>query len=353
MTTIRQNPHQWFLSDLSEVPKNNLNVFSTFSCGGGSSMGYKRAGYTVVGANDIDPDMRYHYELNLKPPLYIQAPIKDLVTMDLPDNLFDLDILDGSPPCSTFSLAGNREKDWGREKFFREGQAAQVLDDLFFDYLDVVARLKPRVAIAENVKGMILGSAKGYVRLIMARLKEIGYTAQVFLLNAAYCGVPQARERVFVVAFRNDMKFQPLTLTPFEKALTIKESLAGITYDSSGMSPLSKMRNELWFNTEPGRNFTDARRKMANKDGWFNHVRLNVNKPSNTMPACSMLYHWNEPRMLCKEEMIAISSFPSDYQFNSVKMAEYLMGMSVPPKMMEFVAKNVAEQWLQHKPKPT
>lgn len=310
-------------------------------------MGYKRAGYTVVGANDIDPVMQQHYEANLHPPLYILAPIKDLLTMDLPPELFDLDVLDGSPPCSTFSLAGNRQKDWGKEKFFREGQAAQVLDDLFFDYLDVVERLKPKVVIAENVKGMIVGSAKGYVRLIMARLKEIGYTAQVFLLNAAYCGVPQARERVFVVGYRNDLNCQPLTMKPNDKPLTIKESLEGIKYDSSEMPALTKMRNELWFNTEPGANFTAARKKMANRDGWFNHVRLNVNKPSNTMPACSMLYHWDEPRMLCKEEMIAISSFPSDYHFNSLKMAEYLMGMSVPPKMMEFVAKNVAEQWLQ------
>ena len=78
-------------------------------------MGYKRAGYTVVGANDIDPVMQQHYEANLHPPLYILAPIKDLLTMDLPPELFDLDVLDGSPPCSTFSLAGNRQKDWGKE----------------------------------------------------------------------------------------------------------------------------------------------------------------------------------------------------------------------------------------------
>jgi len=310
-------------------------------------MGYKRAGYTVVGANDIDPVMQQHYEANLHPPLYILAPIKDLLTMDLPPELFDLDVLDGSPPCSTFSMSGHREKDWGKKKFFREGQAAQVLDDLFFDYLDVVERLKPKVVIAENVKGMIFSSAKGYVRLIMERLKEIGYTAQIFLVNAAYCGVPQARERIFIIGYRNDLNLQPLTLKPNDKPLTLKESLEGIKYDASHMPALTKMRQELWFNTQPGANFTAARRKMANIDGWFNHVRLNVNKPSATMPACSMLYHWTEPRMLCKEEMIAISSFPSDYHFNSLKMAEYLMGMSVPPKMMEFVAKNVAEQWLQ------
>ena len=156
-------------------------------------MGYKRAGCTIVAANDIDPEMAWHYQHNLKPPSYYLCPIGDLITKDLPDELFNLDILDGSPPCSTFSMAGSREKSWGKDKHFREGQAKQVLSDLFFDYLKLVERLKPRVAIAENVKGMILGNAKGYTKLVMQRFKEIGYRPQLLLINAADCGVPQRR----------------------------------------------------------------------------------------------------------------------------------------------------------------
>ena len=144
-------------------------------------MGYKLAGCDVIGANDIDPEMAYHYKLNHNPKYYYLCPIKDLLTKVLPDELFNLDILDGSPPCSNFSMAGNREKDWGRKKHFREGQAAQVLDDLFFDYLNLAQRLKPKVCIAENVKGLIQGNAKGYVTMIMARFKEIGYKAQANL----------------------------------------------------------------------------------------------------------------------------------------------------------------------------
>jgi DNA (cytosine-5)-methyltransferase 1 len=164
----------WSLSNLDAVPKKGIKVMSTFACGGGSSMGYKRAGCTVVAANDIDPEMAWHYKLNIKPKHYFLCPIRDLLTADLPPELFALDILDGSPPCSTFSMAGSREAGWGKEKHFREGQAKQVLSDLFFDYLDLVGRLRPKVAIAENVKGMILGNAKGYTKLIMARFKELG-----------------------------------------------------------------------------------------------------------------------------------------------------------------------------------
>ena len=214
----------WNLTDLESVPQNGITVMSTFACGGGSSMGYKRAGCTVIAANDIDPEMEWHYKYNLKPSTYYLCPIKDLLTTDLLPELFDLDILDGSPPCSTFSMAGSREKTWGKAKHFREGQATQVLSDLFFDYLDLGERLKPKVIIAENVKGMLIGNAKGYTKLIIARLKEIGYRPQLFLLNAADCGVPQRRERVFFCALRNDIDRPALKLSPQHQWISAGEA---------------------------------------------------------------------------------------------------------------------------------
>lgn len=203
---MTSNPHAWFLSDLDSVPRTGLKVMSTFSCGGGSSMGYKLSGFDVIAANDLDPEMQAHYTNNLHPANYLLAPIGDLLKRDLPDELFNLDVLDGSPPCSTFSMAGNREADWGKSKHFREGQSKQVLSDLFFDYIDLVERLRPRVAIAENVKGLLLGHAKGYCRLIFDRFKEIGYRPQAFLINSADCGVPQRRERTFFTAIRDDIQ---------------------------------------------------------------------------------------------------------------------------------------------------
>jgi len=202
---MTSNLHAWRLSDLDSIPRNGLKVFSTFSCGGGSSMGYRLAGYSMVGANDIDPEMQAHYVRNLHPQHYFLCPIGDLLTRDLPDELFGLDILDGSPPCSTFSMSGNREADWGKLKHFREGQTEQILSDLFFDYLGLVERLRPRVAIAENVKGILAGNAKGYCRMIFERFRRAGYRPQAFLLNAADCGVPQRRERAFFCAVRDDI----------------------------------------------------------------------------------------------------------------------------------------------------
>jgi DNA (cytosine-5)-methyltransferase 1 len=321
----------WELAELENVPKNGLRVMSTFACGGGSSMGYKRAGCEVIAANDIDPEMAWHYQLNIKPKHYFLCPISDLLTKNLPPELFELDILDGSPPCSTFSMAGSREKAWGKEKHFREGQAKQVLSDLFFDYLDLVQRLKPKVAIAENVKGMILGNAKGYTKLVMQRFRKIGYRPQLFLINAADCGVPQKRERVFFCAIRNDIDAPPLKLAPQHRWISAGEALQDIRNDLFGwqMVTASNQRHTLAGRTKP----------------WP------ISQPSPTLVAQSRdeLIMNKKFKSWTYQDAKRLGSFPDDYKAKNDKIGKYMIGMSVPPKMTETVARAVIDQWLKPK----
>lgn len=324
------NPHAWHLSDLASVPQNGIKVMSTFACGGGSSMGYKRAGCQIVAANDIDPEMAWHYKRNINPPQYYLCPIRDLLTADLPPELFALDILDGSPPCSTFSMAGSREKAWGKKKHFREGQASQVLSDLFFDYLDLVERLKPKVAIAENVKGMILGNAKGYTKLVMDRFREIGYRPQLFLLNAADCGVPQRRERVFFCALRNDIAKPLLKLAPKHKWISAGEAIADLRDDIAKwqMVTASNQRHTLAGRTKP----------------WP------FTQPSPTLTAGSSKELIDSKKQFGDftfADYKRLGSFPDDYEAKTDKIGKYMIGMSVPPKMTEQVARAVIDQWLK------
>ena len=339
----------WNLSDLELVPKNGVKVMSTFACGGGSSMGYKRAGCTIVAANDIDPEMAWHYKRNLNPPLYFLCPIGELLAKDLPPELFDLDILDGSPPCSTFSMAGSREKAWGKEKHFREGQAKQVLSDLFFDYLDLVDRLRPKVAIAENVKGMLIGNAKGYTKMVMARFKEMGYRPQLFLLNGADCGVPQKRERVFFVAVRDDIDAPPLKLAPTHRWISAGEATIDLQNSEKCNSEAITSEKELnyWMTTKQGRSLQDGCMKSTGKASWFNNVKLSGDLPSCTLSSSDTNFtHWTSPRRLTYPEWKRLGSFPDDYQAKTDKIGKYMIGMSVPPKMTEQVARAVCEQWL-------
>lgn len=186
---------KWSFSDYPKE-KNELKVFSCFACGGGSTMGYKLAGCDVIGCCEIDPKMNEVYIKNHKPKHNFLMDIRDfnnLPNEELPSELFNLDILDGSPPCTTFSMAGDREKSWGKKKKFREGQAEQTLDDLSFVFIETVNKLKPKVMIMENVEGLIKGEAWSYVQKIYKNLMDIGYSVKHWLLKGENMGVPQKK----------------------------------------------------------------------------------------------------------------------------------------------------------------
>jgi len=143
--------YRWTLKDAG-FTKDKGKVFSCFACGGGSTMGYKLAGFDVIGCNEIDPRMNEVYVTNHHPRHNYLMDIRDMVKLakagGLPGELYRLDVLDGSPPCSSFSICGERETGWGKEKKFREGQAKQVLDTLFFDFIELAGELRPKIVVA-------------------------------------------------------------------------------------------------------------------------------------------------------------------------------------------------------------
>ena len=171
---IKSSDWKWTMAN--DYPeKNGLKVFSCFACGGGSTMGYKLAGCEVLGCVEIDPRMNETYIKNHHPKHNFCMDIRkfnEIPNEKLPQELFNLDILDGSPPCTTFSMAGDREDSWGKKKKFREGQVEQTLDDLSFVFIDTVAKLRPKVMIMENVEGLIKGEAWSYVQKIYKQLNE-------------------------------------------------------------------------------------------------------------------------------------------------------------------------------------
>lgn len=336
-------PYRWNLADgypAKGMEAHGRKVFGTFICGGGSTMGYKLAGYTHVGGVEIDPEVAAVYRANHNPKhLFIEDIRAFNKRVDLPDELFDLDILDGSPPCSSFSMAGNREKDWGKAKVFREGQAHQTLDDLFFDFIALAKRLQPKVVIAENVKGLIQGNAKAYVKRIKREIEEAGYKVQLFLLNAASMGVPQRRERVFFIAQRNDMGFPALKLE-FSEPGVVFGAFSGREHDGRG---LSGMAADMWSLVPPGNSF-----KVAHPKGhWFNTHKVSLTEVPPTVSAqggYSEHIHPTWPRRCSAEEVSIMGTFPTDYVFDGIAPA-YLIGMSVPPVMTAQIAHQINVQW--------
>lgn len=336
----------WYLTDLAKVPKNGYKVFTTFSCGGGSSMGYKLAGYEVVGNCEIDPAINEMYVKNHHPKYNFLMGVQDFYKEEnrknIPDELYNIDVLDGSPPCSLFSTAGIREDGWGKLKHFREGQAEQILDDLFFEYLNIVELLKPKVCIAENVKGLILGNAKGYVNLIFKRFKELGYDTQLFLLNSATMGVPQKRERVFIVARRQDLGLAPIKLEFHEKPITYDE------FADTQYRPLNTatMEYKRWLKRSPrDGNFGDTTKRTEKKKTGYTCVYLKLNRVPPTLTASASMVRFDVPGRPSDKDVITIQTFPQDYDFCK-NDPTYVCGMSVPPLMMRGVAREVQRQLL-------
>ncbi|MHA2856913.1 DNA cytosine methyltransferase [Paenibacillus lautus] len=343
---MRKPSWDWKLADLQEVRQHGHTVFSCFSCGGGSTMGYKLAGYSMLGNVEIDPQMMRIYRKNHNPLFPFQMPIqdfKDIPDAELPPELFDLDILDGSPPCSVFSTAGAREDKWGGEYAFREGQAVQQLDDLFFDFLDVAEKLRPRAIVAENVKGMLIGKARGFVSLVLSRMRRIGYRPQLFLLNSATMGVPQKRERVFFVAARNDMPFPKLKLEFNEEPILYRDIRAD---QGPPINPESKTFQRWHKKRPPDLNMGDVTEREEGKTSNFNTILVKDQKVANTLASSSVFLRDDVPQHISDTDIIRMQTFPSDYDFMDADV-QYVCGMSVPPLMMQRIAEQIYLQWFK------
>jgi len=322
--------YNWTLRD-AVFTKDKGKVFSCFACGGGSTMGYKLAGFDVLGCNEIDPKMIEAYKVNHNPKYAYLEPIQTFKNRkDLQKELYELDILDGSPPCSSFSMAGNREKDWGKDKVFREGQAMQVLDTLFFDFIDLAKELQPKIVVAENVKGLLLGDAKQYVIQIYREFDKAGYYVQHWLLDASKMGIPQKRERVFFIAMRKDLAkpflhFADMFTEVPKLELNFKEPKIPIKHFAKGVAK------------KETQNYSESR---------FGDVMLDVNKPSNTIATDINRYWLDENTLIDKDTVSLIGSYPLDYNHLDFNNPQYLIGMSVPPVMTANIATEIYNQWL-------
>lgn len=352
---MKEITYDWTLKD-AQFTKDKGTVFSCFSCGGGSTMGYKLAGYDVIGCNEIDPRMMSIYRENHNPKYSFCEPIQDFKKRkDLPKELYNLDILDGSPPCSSFSISGNRAKDWGKEKKFREGQQKQVLDTLFFDFIELAKELQQKVVVAENVKGLLLGEAKDYLRKIYKEFEDAGYYCQHFLLNASKMGVPQKRERVFFICLRKDLAgsflYQKEFFTEIPKidmAFVKKEVPFGEIEDKGNFeNKLSKKNTHLWeYRKEGDKDLSKAYERVYNKSALFNYTFAYRDKVLSTLTAhIEGNVSFYEPRYISNKEIIKAATFPSDYNFLK-RRPIYVCGMSVPPIMMYEIASNIYNQWL-------
>ena len=229
----------YFLKDVIDNSNKELfTVISTFAGGGGSSTGYRLAGGKVLCMNEFVESAQDTYKANYPNTPILPGDIKKLKGEDFLKaagiQKGELDILDGSPPCSAFSVAGKREKGWkdgvvegewrsvfedgeyieigeknikvsdGKKKY-SDNKDVENIEDLFFEFTRITGEIMPKVVVGENVAGIMMGTAKEYYNKIINEFGKLGYEAVGKVLNAADYGTPQARQRCFFIAVRNDI----------------------------------------------------------------------------------------------------------------------------------------------------
>lgn len=333
------------MAEISALPWNGLTVASTFSGAGGSCLGYRMAGYRVAYAAEFIESARETYKAN-HPDSYLDPrDVREIKGSEILDIVAGpVDILDGSPPCASFSTAGKREAGWGKVKAYSDG--AQRTDDLFDEFIRLVGEVQPRVFVAENVSGLVKGTAKGYFIRVMQGLKAKGYRVACRVLDASWLGVPQSRQRTIFIGVREDLGRQPAHPEPFESRITLRVAIAG---GIDGMCQnLGGDLLRIYKLQRPGESRFDACIRLGRKGGGLGKVRLSWDKPTPTMTQSGYdLYHPELPRTLTIPEAKRICSFPDDFKLCGTFEQQWeRLGRAVPPLMMREIAATLRDKVL-------
>jgi len=306
-----------------------LKVLDLFCGAGGLSEGFKRAGFEIVLGIDSDKDALETFKLNHPESEIICGDVSKITKTDVKEIIgkVKIDVIIGGPPCQGFSMAGRRDPGDSRNTLIEQ-------------YLNLVSEISPKLFVIENVKGLLsMKTKKGesVIENIINLAEKKGYFITIYPLNAADFGVPQKRNRVFLIGCKKkDFRIIPLKqkIFPVRYVLLKKEKVPDIYFYSKKRLEGFRRREKL-------------NKKLKRGFGW---QFLNLNEPSYTISAryykdgaeALVKYSDREIRMLTPEECALIQSFPKHYKFASGKIKTYKqIGNAVPPKLAFAVAKSI------------
>ena len=341
------------------MTKKSIRTLSLFSGGGGLDIGFEQAGFEILFATDFDHDCCETLRLNRGNTLSGQLMVaeEDITTMDfsiLPSNV---DMIIGGPPCQTFSASARRA-----------GGAAGKLDkrgNLFESYVEIVRKLQPQAFLFENVRG-ILGTNKGkdFNDIVSAFAAE-GYTIEHRILDAEDYGVPQQRERMFIVGHRLNKPFlfpKPVygpdstKRTPYLKVGDAIADLAMSEQDKMETSFAGGKYAHLLPLVPPGSNYLHFTAKRGYPNPVFAYrsrfsdflYKANPETCVKTLIASPGKYtgplHWDN-RYFTVSEYKRIQGFPDKHVFYGDRASQIRqIGNSVCPKIAYYMALAIKEQ---------
>ena len=398
---------KYYVKDVKEKSSEKLfNVISCFAGGGGSSTGYRLAGANILLINEFVEEAISTYQANFPDTKVLVDDIKKYSSDDFLEmagiEVGELDLLDGSPPCSAFSLAGKRNKGWEgyvedtREssidletgevvqtgelkkkdgiKKYSEDKIQESIEDLFLEYIRIAKGIQPKVIVAENVKGITFGESKKKLLEFINDFERIGYEVSYQVMNAADFGTPQGRERTIFICVRKDVAetiglnfmnisgiFPTKTVT---KHVTMRDAFEDIENDPEEIKMLTefvegsfqnKFLSFLPFNPEKPIKPSDKQfREFNPKGSCFNMIRPAPDLPSPTLTqqgqkkGLSGVFHYAENRKPTIVEFKRLMGMPEDFILTGDfdQQAERL-GRMVAPKMMKEIANSIYKNVLE------
>lgn len=358
--------YNYTLDDVKRSSERALfDVVSLFAGAGGSSTGYRLAGARVLAVNEFIPAAQDAYRRNYADTHVFTQDIRQLsaeqILSQIGKQAGELDLLDGSPPCASFSMAGLREKAWGVEKSYSD--TTQRTDDLFFEFARVLRGVQPKVFVAENVKGITLGAAATLLgdeqfdmfgaekQTIYHTLVDAGYNVRYKVLNSADYGVAQARERTIFIGVRKDIKREITFPVQRSTRVTVRDAIHDVRHNDRldhESKRLSDLQLECWRDMHAGESMADYGARVRRKISGFTRIKIDADDASPTVVTQPELFHYEEPRTLSIAEVKRLCSFPDDYYLGDKFVDKWeRLGRAVPPFMMRAVAEHVYQSILR------
>ena len=305
---------------LAGKPMNCHTVVSLFSGCGGMDLGfeggfpfgdqyYDRLPFDIVWANDISRPACETYKLNLQHEIHIGDISEHLES--LPESA---DVVIGGFPCQDVSVNGSMS--------LAEGERTV----LYRQMIEVIEATEPQAFVAENVKGLLMSHGRDFFAQMLADFDLPGYTLSHRLYLATEYGVPQQRERIFIVGVKGEKPF--LHPAPLDTVVTAQEALR----DLEGV-PECANTSHVW-----------SKAKASPEQG---SRKLVADKPATTIRAeChgNIQWHYNQPRRISLRECARLQSFPDAFRFpQGMRETERQIGNAVPPVLAWHIAKAVRE----------
>ena len=388
--------YRYTLDELKESSdRKRFTYISFFAGGGGSSAGYKLAGGDCRFVNEFQQVAVDTYLENWPNTPHICGDIKDVTGAQIMEmtgiKKYELDILDGSPPCPPFSMSGTKKAGWGKEKM-AYGMKQKNIEDLTWEMIRIAGEMMPKVIICENVKGLTMEYAKQHLDRMVTDFEALGYSTTFKVLNGIHFGVPQKRQRVFIVSVRNDvledigmpwMLVSSLFPDGADEEPSVEDAIGDLRLDNENSVEAHELREIMkksakykWLKRLPKNPdkvmsvgddvvgpFYDkliahrtkwGKEVPERKTSFFQSRRVPWHQASHTLSeqglqtSLAVNLHPDEDRGYTTKEAKRLMSLPEDYILTGT-LNERLarIGLMVAPMMMKYVAASIYEKVLE------